>query len=231
MESKRIRVVNGRVANIGLGCRWPLVTLAEARAACQHNARLRLRRVRDPRALAAPAVPTFAEAAETVIALHEPTWKGGARTADIWRASLRDHATPTLGALRLDEIQPRHVIDTLQPIWHDKPATAAKVRQRVASIMRWAIAKGYRPDDPAGPSISAALPKHSAARVVHRKALPYAEVPFALRMVDESTAWPWHQALPAVYRVDRRALALRQGPRSGPKSTWTRQRGQSRPAA
>ena len=94
--SQRIRVA-GEVANIGLG-RWPLVTLAEARAACQHNAR-EVAQGRDPRALAAPAVPTFAEAAETVIALYEPAWKGGARTADIWRASLRDHATPTLGAL------------------------------------------------------------------------------------------------------------------------------------
>ena len=184
--SQRIRVA-GRVANIGLG-RWPLVTLAEARAACQHNARL-IAKGEDPRAPAATALPTFAEAAERVVSLYQPTWKGGGRTADIWRASLRDHATPALGARRVDQIQARHVIDVLTPLWSQKPETAKKLRQRIGTVMKWAVAQGYRADNPAGDAIDGALPKHNAAQTEHRKALPYAGVAAALATVEASGAW------------------------------------------
>ena len=51
------------------------------------------------------------------------------------------------------------------------------------------VAQGYRMDDPAGPSISAALPKQNAANVEHRKALPHAQVSRALETIDASGAW------------------------------------------
>ena len=185
--SQRI-IVNGRVANIGLGA-YPLITLAEARAACQHNAR-EVAQGEDPRALAAPTIPTFGEAAERVVSLYQPTWKGGGRTADIWRASLRDHATPALGARRVDQIQARHVIDVLTPLWSQKPETAKKLRQRISTVMKWAVAQGYRADNPAGDAIDGALPRHNAAQTEHRKALPYAGVAAALATVEASGAWP-----------------------------------------
>lgn len=39
------------------------------------------------------------------------------------------------------------------------PAAKA-VRNRISAVMRWAVAKGYRPDDPAGDAIAAALPRN-----------------------------------------------------------------------
>ena len=209
--SQRIRIA-GEVVNIGLGA-WPLVTLAEARAACQHNARL-IAKGEDPRAPAATALPTFAEAVETVLGLYEPTWKSGARTASIWRASLRDHATPALGARRVDQIQARHVIDVLTPLWSQKPETAKKLRQRISTVMKWAVAQGYRADNPAGDAIDGALPKHNAAQTEHRKALPYADVAGALATVDASGAWGGSKrclrflTLTAVRSIEARAARL-----------------------
>ena len=50
--------------------------------------------------------------------------------------------------------------------------------------MRWAIARGYRPDDPAGPALVAVLPKNGGTK--HHKALPHGEVSAALRLIDGS---------------------------------------------
>ena len=52
----------------------------------------------DPRALRPDrAVPTFAEAAKTVIGIHEPGWKDGGKTAAQWQSSLRDYVMKRLG--------------------------------------------------------------------------------------------------------------------------------------
>ena len=53
--------------------------------------------------------------------------------------------------------------------------------------MKWAVAQGYRSDNPAGDAISAALPR-AGARTEHRRALPHAEVGAALKLVRASYA-------------------------------------------
>ena len=176
-------IINGKVANIGLGA-YPVLGLADARAKALANAR-EVAAGRDPRG---GGIPTFAEAAEIVIKLHEPKWKNGARTAATWRQSLKDHAGPQLGKRRVHEITVAHVLAALTPIWHAKPEVSRKVRQRISTVMKWAVAQGYRQDDPAGPAINAALPR-GANNGKHHRALPYREVAPALATVDASGAW------------------------------------------
>ena len=53
--------------------------------------------------------------------------------------------------------------------------------------MKWAVAQGYREDNPAGDAISAALPKNSVRRE-HQRALPHAHVAEALERVRASNA-------------------------------------------
>ena len=55
--------------------------------------------------------------------------------------------------------------------------------------MRWAVAQGYREDNPAGDAIGAALPKQGV-RPRHLAALPYAEVAGAIATVRGSGADP-----------------------------------------
>ena len=54
--------------------------------------------------------------------------------------------------------------------------------------MRWAIAQGYRQDNPAGDAITAALPKRPTP-VQHRAALPHHEVAAAVAAVRNADAW------------------------------------------
>ncbi len=81
------------------------------------------------------------------------------------------------------------VMAVLLPIWNEKRATARQVRHRISAVMRWAVAQGYREDNPAGDAIGAALPRNGV-RVQHRRALPYAEVAGAIATVRTSGAYP-----------------------------------------
>ena len=66
---------------------------------------------------------------------------------------------------------------------------ACRVFLAIGAVMKWAVAQGYRDDNPAGDAISAALPK-AAVRKQHMRALPHAEVGAALARVHGSGAWP-----------------------------------------
>ena len=141
-------------------------------------------RAGDPRG---DGVPSFADAVEKVLAIHRPNWKNGASEAQ-WRASLRDYAIPLVGSKRVDKLTTGDVLAVLLPIWNEKRETARRVRQRIGAVMQWAVAKGYREDNPAGDAIGAALPKNGSKRK-HFQALPHGKVAAALAAVEASGAW------------------------------------------
>ena len=76
----------------------------------------------------------------------------------------------------------------LLPLWTRRHATARKLRQRIGAVMKWAVAQGYRTDNPTGDAIAAALPKR-ANQVRHMPALPHGEVAGAVEAVKVSSAW------------------------------------------
>ena len=88
-------VIHGVRRDLGLGSAR-IVTLKEAREVALDNLRL-IRAGGDPMVLRKRGAPTFEEALETVIGMHEPMWKEGGRTADQWRASMREYALPRIG--------------------------------------------------------------------------------------------------------------------------------------
>ena len=182
--AQRVRIA-GRPTNIGLG-RYPVVNLAEARAAALRNARDIAKGI-DPRG---EGVPTFEAAAATVIDLHIPTWKNAGRSAGIWRSSFERFVFPHIGRLPVSEVTTAHVMTILRPIWNETPTTARRVRQRISAVMKWAVAKGHRTDDPAGDVIAGGLPKAANGPKVHMRAVPHADVGSALEKVRQSGAWP-----------------------------------------
>lgn len=183
---QRIRV-NGRPTNIGLGS-FPLVRLDEAREAALQNARA-IRNGANPLAdrKRRAGIPTFEQATERVIATHSESWKGGSRTAGIWRARLGRYVYPSLGALRVDTVSSSDVLGVIAPLWAEKRETASKVRSYINAVMAWAIAEGHRSDNPVD-AIGAALPR-AGAKVNHQRALAYAEVRGALAKIWESDAY------------------------------------------
>lgn len=179
--------IRGKRVDLGLGG-WPYVSLAEARQIAFDHRKV-ARAGGDPLALRRkPEIPTFAEAMEEVIKIHEPNWKHGTRSAKLWRSSLGQYALPRLGRKRVSDINTADVLAVLIPLWADKRNTGRCVRQRIGSIMKWAVAKGYRSDNPAGDAIGAALPKNGVARR-HMLALPHSEVAGAVAKIRESGEW------------------------------------------
>ena len=165
--------IRGKRTDNGIG-HYPAMGLAEARAAAFERWKT-TKAGGDPReAGSRPPAPTFAEAAEAVIAIHEPSWRNPKSGAQ-WRASLKTYVYPSLGALPVSEITPGHVMAVLEPLWNEKRETARRVKQRISAICRWAVAQGHRTDDPAGVVIDAALPRNGIQRR-HMPALPYEEV-------------------------------------------------------
>ena len=131
-------------------------------------------------------VPTFEQAAAQVMAMHRPSWRN-AKHVTQWTATLRDYVNPRIGSKPVDRVTSADAMAVLLPIWNDKAATARRVRQRMGTVMKWAIAQGYRPDNPAGEALGAALPKQGGIQR-HYQALPYAEVAGAIQAVRQSDA-------------------------------------------
>ena len=118
--------------------------------------------------------------------MHRPSWRPGGESEGDWRRTLGTYAVPRLGQMQVDRITSADVMAVLQPIWSVKAVTAGRVRQRIGAVMRWAIAQGYRADNPAGDAITAALPRNGR-QSRHFKALPHGEVATALATVRESS--------------------------------------------
>ena len=179
-------VVRGRRCDMGLGG-YPLVSLAEAREAAFANRKL-ARAGGDPLALKRRSdIPVFEEAARTVIEIHKPTWRDGGKSAGQWTSSLRQYAFPRLASKPVDAITTADVMAVLLPIWAEKSVTARRVRQRISAVMKWAVAQGYRGDNPAGDAIASALPRVGNRRR-HFRSVHHTEAGDAIRAVWEAQA-------------------------------------------
>ena len=176
-------VVQGRRRDIGLGG-YPTVSLAEARVLAVAN-RTGVAAGRDPVAeKRRPPKPSFQDAARRVHEANLPRWRNEKHAA-AWIATLDRYAFPTLGNMAVDQIGRADVLGVLTPIWGSKPETARRVRQRIRTVMRWAMAHGFVEYNVAGEAIDGALPAMPKLKA-HMRALPYWEVPEALNVVEAS---------------------------------------------
>ncbi|WP_246227610.1 tyrosine-type recombinase/integrase [Roseobacter ponti] len=178
-------VIRGKRTEMGLGSA-SLVSLAEAREAALENRKL-ARAGGDPLQAkrVAQALLSFEEAARKVHAIHEPTWRNKKHAAQ-FISTLETYTFPRMGNLKVSEVTTADVLAVLQPIWLEKPETARRVRQRIGTVMKWAVANGWRQDNPAE-AIAQALPKQGKTQK-HRKALPYDKVPEFIETLTASNA-------------------------------------------
>ena len=179
--------VRGKQTDIGLGG-YPVVGLRDAREKAHAN-RTQARSGADPllekrRA----AVPAFRSLAAQHIEALRPSWRNAKHAAQ-WGSTLAAYAYPFIGDRPVDQITRADVIGLLSPIWTEKPETARRVRQRVRAVMARAVALEYVEHNPASEGIDAALARLPRVKA-HHPALPYPQVPAALRAVRESAATP-----------------------------------------
>ena len=173
---------------LGLGG-YSWVSLAEAREQALANRRL-ARSAGDPLAekRRRRGTPTFEEAAAEVLKQKRGAWRNPKHAKD-WPTSLQAYAFPLIGDTLVSDITSADLLQILAPLWHDKPETARRVRQRIGAVMKWAVAMQHRLDNPAGDPLGEALGRQQAV-VRHRPALPHGEVAAAVAAVRRAPAWP-----------------------------------------
>ena len=177
--------IEGKRRDIGLGP-FPVIGLAEARRRAFEN-RVAVASGRDPLAdKRRTKVPTFREATEKTYEALRPRWRNE-KVARNWVQQLERHAIKRLGDIPVDRIGRGDMLAVLSPIWTDKPETARRVRRNIKATLQWCVANGYIDTNIAGEAIDGALPAMPAVKQ-HYRALPYREVPEALRIVDGSRA-------------------------------------------
>ena len=176
-------VIRGRRRELGLGAAT-LVPLAKAREQALAN-RMLARSGGDPLSekRGVQGVPTFAEAAQRVLEQKRGGWRGRWHAQTWWR-SLERYAFPRIGRRPVSEVNTADVLEILTPIWHVKAETARAVRQRIRSVLEWAIAMDLRNDNPCDRVLPVLCPQNDI--VTHRLALPHKDVAAAVETVRAS---------------------------------------------
>lgn len=205
----RVRELSGRRRDIALG---PLqdISLADAREMARQ---LRVTaRIGDPiltkreRRQAIRTIPTFSEAAKQFHESRKAGWHNGKHVAQ-WITTLEIYVFPKIGNIPVDQIKAHHVVEALQPIWNDKPETARRVRQRIAAVLDWCLAKELRTVQIAPSAIAAGLGTQTR-RDGHFAALPYNEMPQLVATLAKSGVTS-NQALLALILTATRSGEIR----------------------
>ncbi len=172
-----------RRRDIGLGP-YPEVSLKDARRRAGEM-RNQSREGVDPVAAkraAARTIPTFKVAATKAHGERKEAFRNE-KHREQWIDSLTSYAFPALGSLPVDQVDGPAVVRALKPVWTAKPETARRVLQRIASVVAWAVAHGYRDHELPVKAIRMGLPKQPKvspnARGTdsrgHFAAIPYTE--------------------------------------------------------
>ena len=130
-------------------------------------------------------VPTFADAARRVLEQKRGGWRGRWHAQNWWR-SMERYAFPRIGRRPVSEVNTADVLEILTPIWHVKGETARAVRQRIRSVLEWAIAMDLRSDNPCDRVLPVLGLQNDI--VQHRLALPHKDVAAAVETVRASAS-------------------------------------------
>ena len=177
----------GGPCELGLGA-VALVSLPDAREKALANrgiARAGGNPLADKRR--AQGMLSFSAAAARVVAQNRAGWRNSAYS-QAWLRSLERYAFPCIGKRPVSEVTSADVLHVLAPIWHRKPETARRVRQRMRTVLEWAVAMELRTDNPCDRTGRALAPQQDI--VQHMRALPHRDVAAAIATLQASGAMP-----------------------------------------
>jgi len=101
-----------------------------------------------------------------------------------WISTLESCAFPAFGDRPVNEVEGPAIRDVLARIWLSKPETARRVCQRIATVLDWACAKGFRATEAPMRSIAKGLPRQPK-KDRHFAAMSYADVPAFVEKLRE----------------------------------------------
>lgn len=193
-------VVSTKRREMGLG-RWPDVSIAEARERAT-TARKAIRDGLDPiqqRSKAKRVVKrlTLKEAIDGCYKAKQAELKNDG-DAGRWMSPLSSHIIPKLGSIPVEDIDQHLLVDTLGPIWHNKPEAARKALNRVNLTLKFAVALGLNVDLQATMKAKALMGKQRH-EVTHIPSMPYQDAP---------TFYQWLKSQDAVSALALRFLML-----------------------
>jgi integrase len=132
---------------------------------------------------------SFRDTAERFFAAKESGWSN-ARHRDEFLSSLQRWVFPIIGGMDVSEVGKDQILAVLEQkikgagtFWHDRTITADRTRNRVESVLAYALARGWLPPGTPNPAKWEGFLEHLLARprdiapVKHMRALPYAEIP------------------------------------------------------
>jgi integrase len=167
---------------------------------------------------------TFGEVATDYYRVRSSTWN--LKHAAQWRASVlgltltgkpaEGDYCKALRPLPVAQIDTPVVLSVLKSSWHDKTETLSRVRARIAAVLDYAKACGYRTgDNPASwDVIGKLLPSRSKVRKVeHYAAVPYVELPAFMAALRQRES-PAAQALECMILTAARTAEVLQ-------ATWS----------
>lgn len=180
--------LNGKSRDMGLGS-VDDITLVQARDSASQARKIakagsdplllrhQLSNLRDQEAELPSKV--FREVAEDYIEAHRAGWKN-AKHAQQWTNTLTTYAFPIIGNKAVNEVDTDHILQILNPIWTQKPETAARVRNRLELVLDAAKARRLRTgENPAQwrGHLDKLLPRRRLADRGNHAALPWQQLP------------------------------------------------------
>jgi integrase len=127
------------------------------------------------------AMPTVAEAVNAYLAANAPSWKHVYAHAN-WFNPIERYAFPVIGHLRVDQVEPRHILAALHAA-DEKGVTVLgrKVRSRLKTVFDWLIAHGLRNAALGNPAdagvINAGRPKNGKSGTEHYRRIKLDDAP------------------------------------------------------
>lgn len=150
--------------------------------------RLKIEKEKKAQAVKNVEAKTFKVCAKAYIKSMQAEWTNEKHIQQ-WTNTLDTYAYPFIGDIPVKDIEVEHIRLCLDPIWSTKTETASRVRQRIESVIGYAIASKYR--TASNPAIWKGLldkfyPKPEKVKKKRRElegksehfdALPYSEIP------------------------------------------------------
>ncbi|WP_124418539.1 integrase arm-type DNA-binding domain-containing protein [Pseudomonas sp. LBUM920] len=193
--------LHGKRREMGLGG-YPQLDLKKARAAAYEH-RVQILNGTDPlakrqaeqaaqreaerRELA--QLITFEKLAADYRDAHGLSWSEKWRKG--WLRKLELYAFPTIGKLSVDQIETKHLLKALQPLWSTKTRTADEVRGQIEQILDAAKARGLRTgENPARwrghlENLLSRHEKKKARKRIHHPALQWQDLPKLMQALSK----------------------------------------------
>ena len=181
-------MVDGARHYFGVGG-YPRVSLKKARKLADKIKRRLLKgKPPLPEKVIPPAVPSFEEASCAAREKRRGPLSED-RIARQWKSTFDRYVPGPIRTKAVSKIVSPDILSALEPIWDSKRPTAVRLRSFMRQTLAWAIAHGFRVDNPAGDVLKGAL-KSEGHTVVHRPSHHYSQVGAAVAKFREGSSTP-----------------------------------------